>query len=1223
MSFSRRILLFLFLGSLVTSAVAGTLAGSAVRPGLMMIGHLNAGALGTGSTHYSMGVAYAQYLWPKVNGVATVYYVIDSGSADTDNINTAISTFNADFTGIIQWAPWQSTGDGPNYVEIYLTPGAVSGQCEADEGYEAIAAQQMTGSGTCTVGTILHEMGHVIGLWHEQSRPDRNTFVSVNYGDAIKGSWSNFEQFADNVQLLTPYDYASVMQYPPYSFSRNGGPVIDSIPAGIPLGGSEGVPANVAADYSAGDKEAIERLYGAAPTAITITSNPAGLQVVVDGETITTPQQFNWAIGSTHTVSVPTGVQTLTGDIENSGTSTTFYYTYGRWNDSTAQSHSIIVVPGVGSPAFPATSPQVATYSANFVELVPYTASVYPTDTGTVSISPQPQTYTGADGTFFVARTQATLTATPAMGWSFYEFNNAPFWLPGGLGANPKTFYVPDTGNPVNTTVELSNTPIYTVDVSPDPFSSNMYAYVDGGVWSTPKNFSQYYDSTWTLGSAHNLGEDSPIYPYSGNSRYVFSSWSDGGDQHNHNTAPLTGTNTSYIANFVQQYAPATNFTYPPCGGTAAISPVSPTNDGFYTTGTQLTFSETPGSGWTFAGWTYDLTGTANPATLTPTDESLVFANFNIVDAPLALTSISPYTVNSGSAGFTLTLTGTGFSPDSLVSVNGIYRTVTYVSSTELQVAMNASDVATPGGFQIFVENFPPGSSGCAVFGYQTFMVKGPALTPQTISFSPVTGTQVALTSVPLTATATSGLQVAFESNTPAICSVDGASVNLLAAGQCGVAAVQEGDGTYAPAAAVAQSFLVHQAPQTVTFAAISNQIVGAQLSLTATASSGLTVSFNSTTPSVCTVSGTTATMIANGNCTLQAKQAGSPVYLAAPTISRSFVVTLLPQTITFQAITGTQVALTNVSLTATAGSGLTVLFASTTPAVCTVSGNMASLLESGQCGIMASQSGNGDYAAAPTVSQHFIVHQAAQTITFAAIASQLAGAQLSLSATASSGLTVSFASLTPSVCTVSGTTATMAGKGNCTLQATQAGNPVYLAAPAISRTFTVALPAQTISFPAITGTQVALTNVSLTATASSGLTVSFASSTPAVCTVSGTSASLLTSGQCGIVASQAGNSSYAAAPAVSQHFIVHQAAQTITFAAISNQTVGSEVPLSATASSGLTVTFVSATPSVCGVSGTTATMTAAGNCSIQAKQPGNGAYLAAPTVTSSFTVTQ
>lgn len=709
------------------------------------------GGLGVRPRPAAVGVATPGELWPQVGGVATVYYYIEPASGDQTNLTTAIDTFNADFPGVIQWVELSSVGSGsPNYVDINLDSDNTNGQCEANEGYEAMQGQPMGGSGSCTVTTLLHELGHVIGLWHEQQRSDRAKYITVSSANGIRGSWGNFAITLEDQQLLTPYDYASVMEYPPFAFTRDGGPVIESVPAGIPMQGVEGVPAGGAADYSAADKEAIERLYGAAPTQVTVTSNPMGLQVMVDGETVTTPQTFSWPLSSTHTLNVPAGVQTLTGDIANSTTSATFYYTYGRWNDSTTQSHTITVTPGNGSPAFPVTSPQVATYSANFIQLVPYTASMYPAGEGTVSVSPAPLTYSGASGSFFVARQVVTLTAKPATGWSFYEFNNAPYWLPGALGANPKEFYVPDTGNPVDTTVEFSNTPVYTVNATPTSFSSNLYAYVDGNFWYVPKKFSLYYDNgtgdDWTAGSQHTIGVDALEYPYSSNSRYAFSKWSDGKAQSH--TVTLPAGSAAYTATLTAQYAPATNFDFPPCGGTATLSPDSPTGDGFYPTGQMLTFTATPESSWTFAGWTYDRTGTTNPTTLTANGESLVYANFNTTTTPLTVSSMTPTSVFAGYGAFYLTLYGTGFTPQTLVSVGGQYLAVTYVSPTQIKVKVTGAMVTSPATYQVFAENFPSGWDGCAVFGYETLTVG--KVTPPAIT-SPAPGSTLTGTSATFT----------------------------------------------------------------------------------------------------------------------------------------------------------------------------------------------------------------------------------------------------------------------------------------------------------------------------------------------------------------------------------------------------------------------------------------------------------------------------------------
>ena len=78
---------------------------------------------------------------------------------------------------------------------------------------------------------------------------------------------------------------------------------------------------------------------------------------------------------------------------------------------------------------------------------------------------------------------------------------------------------------------------------------------------------------------------------------------------------------------------------------------------------------------------------------------------------------------------------------------------------------------------------------------------------------------------------------------------------------------------------------------QTITFNPIPNQVQGTAVGLTASASSGLPVSFTSLTPAICAVSGNTATLLAPGTCTIQASQAGNAAYSAATPVSQSFTV--------------------------------------------------------------------------------------------------------------------------------------------------------------------------------------------------------------------------------------------------------------------------------------------------------------------------------------------
>jgi hypothetical protein len=670
----------------------------------------------------SFGIDYAQYLWLKVGSQYQIPYLIGAGSGDVTNLNAAIAQFNSTFSNIQFVARTTQT----DYVNFYFDPNNFSGECEAIVG-RAGGEQQVGGSDACTIATILHEMGHTVGLWHEQSRPDRNTYVSVNYNNLVKGSIGNFNQIYDNAQTFgTYFDYASIMEYPAFSFSRNGGPAIESIPAGIPLSNQTG--------YSTADIDGIERLYGSAPTSVTVTSNPPGLQVIVDGATVTTPQVYSWALNSTHTLDIPAGVQSQSGDIVNSTTPTTFYYTYGRWSDATASSHSITVLPGNGETATPATSPAVTTYTANFIQLVPYAAAIYPTGAGTVTPSPAPLSYSGSSLMFYTARQQVTLTAAPSSGQNFYEFNNAPFWLPGGLGANPKTFYVPDTGLTVNTTVEFSPNPVYTVNVSPNPFSSNLYVFGDSGFSYAPKNFSSFYDSGWTTGSVHSLSVDPLEYPYSSNSRYRFASWNDGTTTTT-DSVTLPATSATYTATLTPEFY-VTDYVNESCAGSISVSPTSPTGDGFFPSGDALTFTETPANGWLFTGWQYDLTGTSASEPLTVTDEVLVTADYNTATAPLTLASLSPAAAVPGGPSFTLTLNGTGFSSKTVVSVAGTFPAVKFIGSTQLSVMVTAAQIATPGAFQVYVEDFPSGAS-CAAFGFLPFTVaNAPIVTPSPLTLS-------------------------------------------------------------------------------------------------------------------------------------------------------------------------------------------------------------------------------------------------------------------------------------------------------------------------------------------------------------------------------------------------------------------------------------------------------------------------------------------------------
>lgn len=144
------------------------------------------------------------------------------------------------------------------------------------------------------------------------------------------------------------------------------------------------------------------------------------------------------------------------------------------------------------------------------------------------------------------------------------------------------------------------------------------------------------------------------------------------------------------------------------------------------------------------------------------------------------------------------------------------------------------------------------------------------------------------------------------------------------------------------------------------------------------------------------------------------------------------------------------------IALSATAGSGLDVVFGSSNPSVATISGNTLIITGAGSATITATQAGNAVYLPAEE-QQTLVVSKAAQTITFPALPLKFTNdAPFDPVAGASSGLPVSFASSNPSVATISGTTVTITGPGTTTITASQPGDTNHLAATDVQRELVV-----------------------------------------------------------------------------------------------------------------------------------------------------------------------
>ncbi|HXD83110.1 MAG TPA: hypothetical protein VN599_01640 [Rudaea sp.] len=486
-----------------------------------------------------------------------------------------------------------------------------------------------------------------------------------------------------------------------------------------------------------------------------------------------------------------------------------------------------------------------------------------------------------------------------------------------------------------------------------------------------------------------------------------------------------------------------------------------------------------------------------------------------------------------------------------------------------------------------------------------------------------------------LTATASSGLTVTYTSTTPSVCSVSASTGTMLAAGTCTINADQAGNAAYNAAPTVTDNITINKANQTITYTSTapgSATVAGATYTVTATGgASGNTVTFaiDASASSVCTISGSTVSFTGAGTCTIDANQAGNTNYNAATQAQQSFAVGKASQTITFTSTApgSATVGGATYTVTATGGaSGNAVTFAidAASSGVCTISGSTVSFTGAGNCVIDANQAGNANYNAATQAQQSFAVGKANQTITFLNPGAQTysPSGSFAVSATATSSLTVTFTSTTPGVCTVTGSTVTIVSAGTCTINADQAGNGNYNAASTVADNVTINPASQNITFTSTVPTGATVGgNYTVTATGgTSGNPVTFTidASSSGVCTISGSTVTFTGTGSCLIDANQAGNANYTAATQAQQAVSVGVQSQTITFpnpGPLAYSPSGT-FALTATASSGLTVTYVSNSTGVCTVSGSTAAVVSAGTCSITASQSGDSTYGAASPVT-------
>ncbi|MEP6963814.1 MAG: M12 family metallopeptidase, partial [Acidobacteriota bacterium] len=382
-------------------------------------------------------------IWPD----GTLYYVLPANFPNPQRVTDAIAHWNTNTplkllprTGQASYVQFTSSSDGC-YSNIGMTGGR----------------QTINLASGCPLAAAIHEIGHAFGLMHEQSRADRNAWVTVLYENIDSSLYDQFGQVRTE-RDSGYYDFDSIMHYSPGAFSLFGATTIETVPPGILIGQRIGL--------SAGDIDNVVRTYGITPSDTTVTTMPSGLSIVVDGQRFTSPHAFSWGPGSSHSIAVDPVQDTGLG-------SGLIRQNYVRWTDGGAISHTFTA------------NPNQTVVAAEFQQLFKVQGTVG-SGNGSVTVSPP-----AAEG-FYVSGSKVTVTANPAPGQQFIVWTNGTANYGIGRGTPSFTFEVRGS---VNFPATFTTLPVTT-------FTSNVPGNnitVDGTGYYSPVSFQ------WADGSSHSV----------------------------------------------------------------------------------------------------------------------------------------------------------------------------------------------------------------------------------------------------------------------------------------------------------------------------------------------------------------------------------------------------------------------------------------------------------------------------------------------------------------------------------------------------------------------------------------------------------------------------------------------------------------------------------------------------------------------------------------------
>ena len=496
-----------------------------------------------------------QHLWPG----GKVPYEIDARieGEDLEVIHAALEEWNS--KTVIEFFP---RTDEPQYALLVPVPAGVN--CSSGLGP---GSPTTVNTGGCPLGSTIHELGHAVGLLHEQQRPDRDEFLAVAplyYSVGMRGFWHvpQWTHVDERAARLGPYDYGSNMHYG--QVPRN----VTTMPPGIKFFGAP-------PGLSAGDIDGVARLYGTPPTTITIETNPTGHDVIVDGERVTAPAVFDWLPDSVHTLEAPL--------LQPGTRGRNMQYVFGRWSDGGGRRRTV------------RASPDATWFEANLIPLEETRPGVHPAGAGTVALSP------GSPDGRYARGVQIELTPVQAAGtpYEFARWSNWQTLLPHGPVLRHEVHGFQNDAQ-CCVRAHFREPPLYWIRANIEGL--RLPLDVNGARWLTPAAFQP---AELPAGSKVSVPEFVPVQESLGSGgRYRFSGWSDGGEREHEIAAPAEGgALTVQVQREFELDARADR------SGGIEVSPAS--EDGFYASGTQVQLTAIPPEGQYFVGWEHDVSGTA------------------------------------------------------------------------------------------------------------------------------------------------------------------------------------------------------------------------------------------------------------------------------------------------------------------------------------------------------------------------------------------------------------------------------------------------------------------------------------------------------------------------------------------------------------------------------------------------------------------------------------